>query len=584
MSSKGVPWEWYDGYLPSGPALSFDVETDWFLSKKKTNNVIQAAVSNGTDTVVAREGSMWTMLIELYARYDKKCVLVAHNGWFADVPWIRKVLKSFPFNQGETMALGYLADENQRLGLGPLCQKYLGVEDWKYGIEASPDSDEFAEYNAEDALRTMQLYDRLTVLLGERSKLVDRIILPGMQALDACSQRGIYISPEAVRVAEEFYGTRISELRKRLADEFGIDNPRQRKVVGERLLEEGHRLAKTGKSQQPSTSKATLGRLKETPLVSSLKKLWVFDKANGAYVKRYGLISRTGDGRSHAPYSIIRADKEKNKDASGGTVTGRTSSPDQQLPRDPILRAFFSAPPGFKLVSADYSAVEYRVAAWVAGETGIIRRYRESPGFDPHTWVASIIYRKPESEVTKDERQIAKSANFSLLYMSQPQTLVEYIHKTTGRVLPLEDAVRIYNLWHATNPGFKGWYLRTWEFIKEHGYAESVTGRRRHFGTPRDIVRMPRWKRAASLREGVNFQVQSLAADIALIGLRACQEHGLPINGFVHDSITFELEEDMVHDSLTNSLIHKCMVDIPPQYLKEHFGVDFDMPLQIEVK
>jgi len=86
--------------------------------------------------------------------------------------------------------------------------------------------------------------------------------------------------------------------------------------------------------------------------------------------------------------------------------------------------------------------------------------------------------------------------------------------------------------------------------------------------------------RAAALREGVNFQVQSLAADIALIALRKCQLEGLPVNGFVHDSISLELEEGV---DLTEKL-EKYMVRYPVWYLKKHFGVDFNMPLEIQVK
>jgi DNA polymerase-1 len=591
VSSSSVSWTWYDGHLPPGSELAFDVENDYYELKaakiKKPTTITQCAVSNGTDTVVARGRELVEMLDDL----QDGCVyghfkLVAHNGWYADVPWIRATHPNFPYNQGETMALGYLMDENQSLSLKNLCMKYLpGTEDWKDGINAVQGSDEFAEYNAKDAAFTMRLFRCLTDQLGGRVRIADRIILPAMSALGACSDRGIWISPEAVRVADDFYSSKISVLLTRLKDEFDITNPNQRQVVADALLRDNHKLGKT-KSNKLSTSKGTIARLKKTPLVSVLQEFWQLNKAYTAYVKRYQTISGMGDGRSHAPYSVIRMDGEKQHgDANKGTVTGRTSNSDQQLPREPMLRAFFSAPTGFRLVSADYNALQFRTAAWVAGEQGILERFRANPYFDPHRWFAAILYGKPEGEITDAERQIAKSANFGLLFMAQPGTLVEYVQKTTGRVLSVEEAVRIYNLWHTTMPGFGQGYRRIWEELKEFGYVESFTGRRRHFlGFGPGCVpgRMPRWKRQAALREAVNFKMgQAPESDITQIALAKCHQEGLPLNGFVHDSITFELS--ILTPEISERITY-CMCDYPPKYLKEHFGVDFDMPLRLEIK
>jgi DNA polymerase I-like protein with 3'-5' exonuclease and polymerase domains len=578
-----VIWSWYEGgELPQGDVLSFDVENDFYQLKaakiKAPSTVTQCAVSNGTDTVVARGQGLRDMLCALEYTALKGTALVGHNAWYADVPWIRATRPRFPYNTGETMALGYLMDETQPLALKDLCMKYLpDVEDWKDGITLDQTTDEFAEYNATDALLTMRLYERLSALLGGRVRLVPRIIMPAMLALAACSSRGIYLDKHAIGLADEFYRGELSAATASL-QVLGVDSPRKRALVGQALLADNHKLGTT-ETGKPSTSKATLARLKSTPLVEALKDFWKLDKAYSAYVKRYKKLSESGDGRSHSEYTVLR------------TVTGRTSNSDQQLPRTPLLHAFFSAPSGFNYVSADYSAVEFRVAAWVAGEQGIIRRYRDNPSFDPHRWFAAMLYGKPGDEITKDERQIAKSANFGLLYMAQPGTLVEYVRKTTGRELPLKEASRIYKLWHSELPAFKPWYGRTWDFLSEHDFVESVTGRRRHFTSEivnptgldkhriKPVLKQPAWMRAAALREGVNFQVQSLAADIALIALRKCELEGLPVNGFVHDSVTFELEEGV---DITEKL-EKYMVRYPVWYLKKHFNVDFTLPLQIEV-
>jgi DNA polymerase I-like protein with 3'-5' exonuclease and polymerase domains len=243
-----------------------------------------------------------------------------------------------------------------------------------------------------------------------------------------------------------------------------------------------------------------------------------------------------------------------------------------------MLRAFFSAPLRRRLLNADYSAIEFRVAAWVAGEGSIIQRYRDCPTFDPHTWVTAQFYGIPESEVTKEQRQVFKSYNFGLLYMAQPKTVQEYIFKTTGLEISLEEAERGHKFWHGQFPAFRRWYAQTWEELKAYGYVESATGRRRHFVD--EVIYQPRWKRAADLREAVNFKVQSLAADIALTALARCHQVGLPINGFVHDSISFEIGDN---EDLTE-WITQCMVEYPVNYLRENFGVNFTMPLAVEIK
>jgi DNA polymerase-1 len=569
-----IKWRWFDGVLPEGDTLAFDVENDHYQLKaaksKAQKTVTQCAVSNGTDTVVARDSAL-VALLDALSVYPG--ILVAQNGWHADVPWIRQTIPSFPYNQGETMALGYLDDENQSLALQAMCIKYLGVDEWKEGITLDQSTDEFAEYNARDALYTMQLYTHLSEKLQGRCNIVSRIILPGMLALLSASERGIWIDPGAVSIADEYYSTRISAVLNRLQAEHGIDRPTKRRLVAQALLDDGHKLSTT-KSGQLSTSKGTLGRLKKTDLVNDIQKFNSLNKAYTAYVKRYQQISSRGDGRSHSPYSIIR------------TVTGRTSSPDQQLPRTPLLRAFFSAPAGFRLVSADYNALQFRTAAWVAGEQGLLRHFQQDPGFDPHRFFASILYGKPERDITKDERQIAKSANFGLLFMAQPGTLVEYVYKTTSRVLTQDEARHIYEVWHATYPGFGRYYLRTWDELVEHGYVESFSGRRRHLPefnvNSRMVGRIPRWKRHAGLREAVNFTMgQAPEADITQIALAKCHQEGLPLNGFVHDSISFEFDE---FSPIPEDIIQYCMCEYPPLYLKEHFGADFSMPLRIEIK
>ena len=278
-----------------------------------------------------------------------------------------------------------------------------------------------------------------------------------------------------------------------------------------------------------------------------------------AFVKPYEAALKAEDKRVHPTYKLWR------------TVTGRSSasSPNvQQLGRDPLLRAFFSAPPGKELVVADYSAIEFRIAAFVAQEKGILDRYAADPNWDPHQWFGNRI---------GTDRQIAKSANFGLVFMAQAPTFQEYIRKTTGKHLSLSTCQDIRTEWHKTFPAFSLFYKDTAERLRRDGYVESFTGRRRHFGDP-SLLRGKTWEE--SLREAVNFQVQSPSADIAFLGLAACHDEGMPINGFFHDAISFEFEPD--EQETWNIVV--CMTQVPKRVLREEFGVDLTVPLAIDFK
>jgi DNA polymerase-1 len=140
-----------------------------------------------------------------------------------------------------------------------------------------------------------------------------------------------------------------------------------------------------------------------------------------------------------------------------GADTGRMSchSPNlQQVPRDPRFRACVTAPAGWKLVAADYAQMELRLAAAEAGDELMIRAFKE--GLDLHTLTAMQIYGVAEEEVTKEHRQIAKSANFGLLYGSGAKGLRNYAG-SMGIQMSLEEAAIIRDKFHAAYQGIHAW-------------------------------------------------------------------------------------------------------------------------------
>jgi len=597
-----VRWEWWDPSKPiPGRFIAYDIETDY----KGDNRVTQAAVSDGHSALVCAEE-----FLEEFQRSLQGRALVGHNSWAFDDPRTGLV-SSF-----DTMAMAYLCDETQPLGLEPLCVRYLGVRGWKDAKDAELGSDAFAAYNARDAIYTHQLREKLAANLGPRIRLTDHLHAAYL-ALADCTARGVWVDSKAVAKAREMFDAAAAEARKKMPEFYRMTqlnkkgevidkpipfNPQSNHHIADWLTEQGFHLPSTA-TGTASTAAATIAALPQTGSVLALTEYRKAKKAINAFVKPYEEFASTGDGRVHPTYTVLR------------TSTGRTSARNpniQQIPRDPVLRKMLSASPGRVLVSADYGAIEFRVAAWCAQESSIIARYNENAEWDPHRWFAALVYSKPESEITKEERQIAKSANFGLLYMAQAPTLQEYVLKTTGIHLSMSQCGEIRRLWHETFPGFRGWYKRVNMFMREHGYVENAIGRRRHFANFNELCHKPQGELVrharqteegtliaesqmrsyagdltnAMWREAVNFQVQSFAADIALAALDECHFNDMPICAFIHDDIKFEFEWDEWNNNQTvlEFTIRRCMIESALSNLKQNFGVTFDVPLTVEIK
>ena len=472
----------------------------------------------------------------------------------------------------DTMAYAYLLDETQPKGLEALAQKYLGVRGWKEDRDAQPGSDTFAAYNARDALYTWQLDRVLREKLGKRLGIYEHILKPGREALNACSRGGIYISASAVAAAEEHYGGRMAAVTQRLRDITGDEefNARSGKCVVRHLTAGGHTLSTLTGGGAPSVSRKVLLELNRTPLVEALLEHSAIATLYSSFVKPYKKLPGT-DGRIHPTYKLL------------STLTGRTSAScpnTQNLPKTKMLRAFFSAPKGNIRTEFDYKGEEFRLALYIAGEHETLRRITEE-GFDPYVALTASYLGKSVGEVTAEERQVGKSATLGLLFRGTEETLEEYLAKQDPPIrLPKVGYTRIYRAFHRMYRKFFPWYYRTREQIKAQGYVESLTGRRRHFG---DYTLLDRKRQKECLREGVNFQVQSLAADVGLVALSLCQRVSLPITDFWHDAIGFEFPEtDFVDETVTQ--ITRIMTTDTLRYLNEHFGVPLDLPLEVEMK
>ena len=243
--------------------------------------------------------------------------------------------------------------------------------------------------------------------------------------------------------------------------------------------------------------------------------------------------------------------------------TGRLSCSDPNLQNIParykatfeatMVRQLFKAPPGKRLIVADYSQIELRVLAHHTKDPRLLYAYNH--GQDLHTQTASLIWRIPAHQVTSDQRSIAKNSNFNFAFEGGPSRVVEM----SG--ISEREAQAVYDGWHRAYPGVKKWGKEVKRFCWDHGYVETLYGRKRRLPEIKSLE----WKdRSYAERQAVNHPIQGTAADIAKVAI--VQVHST-LSDFdaalvlqVHDEFVIEVDEDQVDKVLP--LVRTAMEDI----------------------
>lgn len=258
-----------------------------------------------------------------------------------------------------------------------------------------------------------------------------------------------------------------------------------------------------------------------------------------------------GDGRIHGRFDPT------------GTATGRFSSKDPNLQNigRGDLRFCFVPGAGNKLIVADYSQVELRAAAAIAGETKMIEAYRN--GVDLHKQTAAEVLGKALNAVTKEDRQISKSANFGLLYGQSAPGLVRYAASSYGVTLELDQAEQIRRQFFRTYGSLRQWHGES-RNKADAGAREvrTVMGRRRLIPETAS-----EWERFTAL---VNTPVQGGCADgmkRALVMLAERLPAEARLISTVHDEVLVEAPEAMAEQVrlIVQATMVEAMAELFPQ-------------------
>jgi DNA polymerase-1 len=235
--------------------------------------------------------------------------------------------------------------------------------------------------------------------------------------------------------------------------------------------------------------------------------------------------------------------------------TGRLSSTDPNLQNIPVRRAegrrirqAFIAPPGYVLLAADYSQIELRIMAHLSGDRGLLDAFAEER--DVHQATAAEIFEVPLETVTSDQRRLAKTINFGLIYGMSAFGLAQRTN------LDRRAAQQYVNRYFERYPGVKNYMDQTRLSAHEAGFVETVYGRRLYLP---DIRSRNKQMQQYAERSAINAPMQGTAADIikrAMIDVDAwCERSAVAARLImqVHDELVLEVREDAV-DNVTIQL------------------------------
>ncbi len=450
----------------------------------------------------------------------------------------------------DTMLESYVLNSvGSRHNMDDLAKRYLGRETIKYEDIAGKGAkqitfdqvpvDQASDYAAEDADVTFQLHQVLWPKLAAEPSLVGvfrDIEMPLMPVLSRIERTGALIDGGLLGEQSKALAERMETLRAKayeLADgEFNLDSPKQlQEVLYERL---GLPVLKKTPKGAPSTAEPVLVDLaRDYELPQVIMDYRGLAKLKSTYTDKLPLQINQKTGRVHTSYHQAVA------------ATGRLSSTDPNLQNIPIrtadgrkIRQAFVAPPGRKIIAADYSQIELRIMAHLSSDAGLTEAFANDQ--DIHRATAAEVFSVGLDEVTDDQRRNAKAINFGLIYGMSAFGLGRQL--SISRTLAQDYIDRYF----ARYPGVAEYMERTRALAHDQGFVETVYGRRLYLP---EINSKNHQRRQAAERTAINAPMQGTAADIIKRAMLAVDDW-LPESGLdalmimqVHDELVFEVAE-----------------------------------------
>ncbi len=448
----------------------------------------------------------------------------------------------------------YLIDAEARHGLDSISMSVLGSE---------------PANELESAAVLWQLYPLMAAQMSDSglNHLYSDVELPLVDVLISMEEEGVRIDVDALKD----YSRRLSEERDGIeksifelaGGQFNISSPKQ---LGEVLYE---RLKITDKpprtaTKQYSTAEDVLLKLKDKhPIIGMILEYRSLTKLIGTYLDSFPKLIDPVTQRLHTVYNQTV------------TATGRLSSSNPNLQNIPIRtergreirKAFVARDKDYILLAADYSQIELRIIASLANDRHMIEAFANH--YDIHAATAAKIYKIPIEEVSKDLRRNAKSVNFGIVYGISSFGLSEQLG------IPRKEAATLIEEYFNQYPDIKNYIDKNIAFAHEHGYAQTLLGRRRYLA---DINSRNASARTFAERNAVNMPIQGTSADMIKIAMNTIYSKFQQLNLKskmilqVHDELVFDCYKP--EEQQVRAIVEEAMVNALPLSIPVEVGID----------
>lgn len=400
--------------------------------------------------------------------------------------------------------------------------------------------EEATKYAAEDADITLRLWDMFKPQLHQSkvTQVYEGLERPLIPVLAQMERTGIQVDRETLSRMSNAFAQKMAcleaEIHALAGETFNVGSPKQLgEIMFDKLGYEGGKKGKNGAYATGADILEDLATVHELPRrVLDWRQL---SKLKSTYTDALQDHINPETGRVHTSYSIA------------GANTGRLASTDPNLQNIPVrsedgrrIREAFVAPHGKTLVSLDYSQIELRILAHVAGIDALRQAFRD--GLDIHAMTASEMFDVPLDQMTSDIRRQAKAINFGVIYGISGFGLARNLR------IPRAEAQGFIDRYFERFPGIKEYMDQTVQFARENNCVKTLFGRVIH--TPEINAKGP--TAGFAKRAAINAPIQGTAADIirrAMIRMPAAIAH-LPAKMLlqVHDELLFEVEDAAVDD------------------------------------
>lgn len=444
----------------------------------------------------------------------------------------------------------------------------------KFGKEKPEDLgvEEYGNYLCQRTMGLLECYDIIKEELEDKNltRVLDETEMPLIEILSSMEKKGIKIDPEYFSTYEKELGESIEILQEKIYTEagerFNINSPKQlAEILFFKLNLPPVKKTKTGLS----TDEEVLEKLKAdgVEIARFILEYRKLAKLKNTYVDAIPKLRDKGD-RVHTTFNQI------------GTTTGRLSSSDPNLQNIPVktdegmkIRQGFVAEKSSVIMGIDYSQIELRILAQLSEDENLREAYQK--GMDLHSLTARKIFElSDEEEVSREQRIIAKTINFSIIYGKTAFGLAKELGITQKEAS--EYIERYFNQY----PKVKGFEKKIVEFTEKNGYTETFFGRRRLI---EGINSKNKNIKNQAERMAVNSVIQGTAAEVIKKVMIEIYKYIKDREGIflllqVHDELIFEVEEsklDIYRDEIEN-IMRKCIrFDSVPLEINTNIGVNW---------